>query len=82
MRPGLSSGVIITDKIDEKTSGRSQHRAERTTLPKYYAGECDYSERQFHPVSGEAQISNVCLLGKIFYQRKNPDVTFNKIGAP
>lgn len=23
--------VIITDKIDEKTSGRSQHRAERTT---------------------------------------------------
>lgn len=44
MRPGLSSGVIITDKIDEKTSGRSQHRAERTTLPKYYAGECDYSE--------------------------------------
>ncbi len=25
--------VIIMDKIDEKTSGRSQHRAERTTLP-------------------------------------------------
>lgn len=36
--------VIITDKIDVKMSGRSQHRAERTTLPKYYAGECDYSE--------------------------------------
>ena len=36
--------VIITDKIDVKMSGRSQLRAERTTLPKYYAGECDYSE--------------------------------------
>lgn len=44
MRLGLSLSVIITDKIDAKMSGRSQHRAERTTLPKYYAGECDYSE--------------------------------------
>lgn len=44
MRPELSSGVIITDKIDAKMSGRGQHRAERTTLPKYYAEECDYSE--------------------------------------
>lgn len=36
--------VITTDKIDAEMSARSQHRAERTTLPKYYAGECDYSE--------------------------------------
>lgn len=44
MRPGLSSGVIITDKIDAEMSGQSQYHTERTTLPKYYAGECDYSE--------------------------------------
>lgn len=44
MRPGLSHQVIIPDKIDTRMSGRSQHRAERTTLLKYYAGEYDYSE--------------------------------------
>lgn len=37
MRPGQSSGVIITDKIDAEMSARSQHHTERTTLTKYYA---------------------------------------------
>lgn len=44
MRPGLSRQVIIPASINAEMSGQSQHRAERTTLPKYYAGECDYSE--------------------------------------
>lgn len=44
MRPGLSHQVIIPASINAEMSGQSQYHAERTTLPKYYAGECDYSE--------------------------------------
>lgn len=44
MRLGLSSGVIITDKIDAEMSARRWQRAERMPAAKYYAGECDYSE--------------------------------------
>lgn len=44
MRPGLSLMVIIPASINAEMSGQSQHRAKRTVVAKYYAGECDYSE--------------------------------------
>ena len=55
MRPGLSHQLIIPASINAEMSGQSQHRTKRTVVAKYYAGECDYSEWLFHPVSGEAR---------------------------
>lgn len=66
MRPGLSRKVIIPASINAEMSGQSQHRAKRTVVAKYYAGECDYSESQFHLVSGRMELQSVRQLRKKF----------------
>lgn len=62
MRPGLPSGVMITGVINAQMSGRRWQRAERIPVTKYYAGECDYSELQFHQYTRKrAQSSSEAL---------------------